>query len=122
MALPEQRKSPAGDRALSNVTDTSDTDRTIVAQTLDNLPHMTRRLLQEALGDAWRPQQQRRAAQFRAAAPRPGDFTGRATARDELSAAWERCHAIADAFESRAEMCPTEAIAADVDAVLGEVA
>lgn len=82
---------------------------------------MTRRLLQEALSDAWRLQQIRRAAQFRAAAPRPGDFPGRAS-REDLQAAYARCMAIAGAFENRAELCPTELIGADVATVLREVA
>lgn len=117
--LPEKdRRRPAANQAPSKL---SDDDTTIVAQALDVLPHMTHRLLQEALSDAWAPQQRARAAAFRAAAPRPGDFHGRAT-REELRAAWERCRAIAGAFENRAELCPTEVIATDVATALGEVA
>lgn len=107
--------------AASNVS-VGDGDRTIVGQALESLPHMTRRLLQEALSAAWRPQQLNRAAQWRAAAPRPGDFIGRQQTPEGLRDAWRRCHAIARAFERRAELCPSELIAADVDTVLEEVA
>lgn len=116
---PNDRGRPVRE-AASNVS-VDDGDTTIIGQALGNLPHMTRRLLQEALSDAWRPQQLNRAAQWRAAAPRPGDFPGQAT-REDLRDAWRRCHAIARAFERRAELCPSELISADVDTVLEEVA
>lgn len=43
--------------------------------------------LLQALPETW----DRRAQVLDAAAPRPDEFHGRAT-RDELSAAWQRCH------------------------------
>lgn len=45
----------------------------------------------------------RRAEEFEAAKPRVGDFHGQAT-REELSAAWQRCHRIAEACRQRALM------------------
>lgn len=46
----------------------------------------------------------RRAGEFEAAKPRLGDFHGQAT-REELSAAWQRCHSIAQACRERALLC-----------------
>lgn len=72
---------------------------------LEDLPghveHFRIRVAQDALADATAAFWRRRAAEFRAAAPRPGDFLGRAT-RTELSEAWQRCMRLAELCEHRA--------------------
>ena len=44
----------------------------------------------------------RRAADFEAAKPRPGEYTGNAT-REQLSARWQFCDQVARAFRAKAE-------------------
>jgi hypothetical protein len=119
---PDNREGRPGDRTGSGLNiSTAIKNESSLAAALDNLPHMTRRLLQEAISDAWAPQQRARAAAWRAAAPRPGDFRGRATTAD-LRAAWTRCNTVADAFENRAAISPEHLVSADLENVLREVA
>ena len=63
----------------------------------------------------------KRADEFLAARPTPGDFTGEAT-RAELSAQWRRLTEIARACRARAEVSPVEDLREDVANVLREVA
>ena len=79
-----------------------------------------RRVLHEAVLDAWGATWERRARTLEAAGPVPGDFTGRAT-REELSAQWQRPEA-AQACRARAQVSPLELVEPVVDDVLGEVA
>ena len=70
--------------------------------------HLRRRVVQQAILTAsawwWRW----RAEQFHAAAPRPGDWSGRARAV-ELAEAVERCRETAQACLNRAELLDMEA-------------
>ena len=65
---------------------------------------------------------QRRAGDLEAAKPRPDEYHGRAT-REELSEAWRRCHAAAEACRLRARMAHYDSAREDVadalEAVLG---
>lgn len=45
----------------------------------------------------------RRAEEFEGAKPKVGDFHG-AASREELSAAWQRCHSVAQACRDRAAL------------------
>lgn len=69
----------------------------------DAVEHFRGRVLLDALADALAATWHRRAAVFEAAAPRPGDFPGRATA-DELAEAGRRCRATASACRHRAQV------------------
>ena len=62
-----------------------------------------------------------RAEQFHAAAPRPSDFNGRATA-EQLAAATERCHATALACLRKAAFLEWEAGWPLTDPAAGELA
>lgn len=68
---------------------------------LDRVRHFRLRVLSDALAEATSAYWLHRAEQFEAAAPRPGDFTGRATAAD-LDALGRRCRARAEACRQRA--------------------
>lgn len=70
--------------------------------TLD-LDHFRARVLQDALSEATAAYWRRRAATFLWAAPRPGDFTGQASA-DELAEQAEGCQATAEACLAHAEL------------------
>ena len=90
----------------------------------DHLEHFRGRVLQDALTEATAAYWERRAQVFEAAAPRPGDYHGRAS-RAELQAAHDRCHATAKACRARAQVIRgehPEPISADVCAALAEVA
>lgn len=87
----------------------------------EHVEHGRVRVLQDALADATAATWRRRAEMFRWAAPRPGDFTGRAT-RAELSERWQRCMKLAEACEHRATLgLDAETFGADLEA-LGAVA
>ena len=62
------------------------------------------------VADVWRSGEgmfwRRRAAAFEWAKPRPDDFHGQAT-REDLSAAWRRCHDVAEACRLRATVAET---------------
>lgn len=77
------------------------------------------RALQEAWIDGSRQYWERRARQFEAARPRPGDFHGRAT-REDLQAQWDRLTATAEACRRRAEF--TYASQADFEHTLRSMA
>lgn len=65
------------------------------------LDHFRARVLQDALCEGTAAYWRRRTEQFEWAKPRPDDFHGKATTA-ELSAAWNRCHASAEACRNRA--------------------
>lgn len=67
------------------------------------LAHFRARLLADVLSEATATFWERRAQALLDAAPRPGDYTGRATAAD-LSAARERCLSTAAACRARASL------------------
>lgn len=67
------------------------------------LAHFRARVLADALTEATRGYWHRRAATFDDAAPRPGDFNGRATP-DQLEAARVRCLDAAQACRNRATL------------------
>lgn len=70
---------------------------------VDHVDHFQQRVIREAIRDAERGQNLRRAAEWEAAAPRPGDYTGQAT-REQLEEAYRRCRGIAAAYRARAEV------------------
>lgn len=70
---------------------------------VDHVEHFRHRVVQDALADATAIYWCRRAAAFEDAAPRPGDFTGRAS-REQLDAARERCLGAAAACRARASV------------------
>lgn len=74
------------------------------------IEHFRKRVLQDALATATSAYWLRRRDAFEAALPRPGDFTGRATAA-ELEAQRERVAAVALACAERARV----AIGGDLD-------
>lgn len=65
--------------------------------------HFRARVLADALAEATANYWRRRAAILEDAAPRPGDFTGRATA-EQLAEAGRRCHEAAAACRARASL------------------
>jgi hypothetical protein len=67
------------------------------------LEHFAARALTDALNEATAHYWRRRAQAFRDAAPRPGDFTGRATPLD-LAELGQRCLNTAKACERRANL------------------
>ena len=67
------------------------------------LEHFQMRVIQDAISSAHAEQLIRRAEQFEAARPKPGDFHGQAT-RDELSRRWRELTSIADALRAKAEL------------------
>lgn len=84
-----------------------------------------RRFLADMFTSVSASQMLHRARMFEWAAPRPGDFNGRASAA-ELAARTERCLGIAAAYRAKAEVLrrygPPDFIEAEVAQVLGEVA
>jgi hypothetical protein len=91
---------------------------------LPDLDHFRARLLQDALTEATAQYWVHRAHQFRQAAPRQDDFHGSA-APGELTAAWYRCEATAQACLRHAELLRNEIpeeISPEVWAVREEVA
>jgi hypothetical protein len=88
-----------------------------------DLDHFRARVLQGALTEATAQYWIRRAKLFEAAAPRKGDFHGKATA-DQLMAARARCNATARACRFHAQLildAIPEEISPEVWAVLAEV-
>lgn len=77
---------------------------------VEHVDHFQRRALREAIRDAERGQNLRRAAEWEAAAPRPDDYTGRATP-EQIAEATRRCHAVAAAYRARAEVVPLQEVA-----------
>lgn len=73
----------------------------MTADLIEHIDHFQRRVVQEAIADATAEYWTRRAEAFEAAAPRLGDFNGRATLRD-LRAAEKRCRDSAEACRARA--------------------
>jgi len=69
----------------------------------DYVEHFTKRVVQDALAEATAAYWRRRAAVFRDARPRAGDYNGRATSR-ELRDRHRRLSEVADACEGRAHM------------------
>lgn len=66
-----------------------------------DLLHFSTRVLRDAMNEATAVYWLRRAEQFEAARPRPGDYFGQAT-RDDVRAQDERCAAMARACRARA--------------------
>lgn len=84
--------------------------------------HSNARVLADCLSEATASYWERRAKAFEDAAPRPGDYNGRATSAD-LSAARERCLSTAAACRARASLeGPGLPVPAIVVAALMEVA
>jgi hypothetical protein len=65
--------------------------------------HFQARVAQDAIQEATAAYWLRRAETFEWAKPRLDDFHGQAT-KAELSAAWKRCHASAEACRNRARV------------------
>ena len=82
----------------------------------DYLEHFQRRVLQDAIASAHAAQLIRRAEQFEAARPRPGDFHGRAT-REELSRRWRELTEIAAALRAKAQVVGLSTFAHDGDLI-----
>lgn len=70
---------------------------------VEQVGHFQERVVREALRDAESWQWLRKAAEWEAAAPKPGEYVGKAT-REDLSAAWQRCMDNARACRARAEV------------------
>jgi hypothetical protein len=75
----------------------------MIASLVGDLEHFRARVMADALSSATSAFWLHRARSFDAAAPRPGDFTGRATPAD-LEAARLRCAGVALACRSRASL------------------
>ncbi|GAB6983519.1 hypothetical protein [Nocardioides pyridinolyticus] len=84
------------------------------------IDHFRQRVLQDALTEATATYWLRRAEQFEAAKPRPGDFHGLLTPA-ELSAKWSELDSIARACRVRASASPV-GISHEVADALSEVA
>ncbi len=123
--LPERQGPPAANRrASSGVSD--DHHRVpvpgdMLAELVEHIDHFQRRVLLDAVLDAWASHWERRARALEAARPVPGDYTGQAT-REQLSAQWQRLTVAAAACRARAQVSPLELVEPAVDAVLSEVA
>jgi hypothetical protein len=91
-----------------------------IGQHLD-AEHFTKRLLTDCLDEATRGYWLKRALQFEAARPGPGDFHGQAT-RADLRRRWQELTDIANACRSRAQVAPLDEIAPDLENVWQEVA
>lgn len=92
-----------------------------MSEILEHVEHFQRRVLLDALLEAWGPYWERRAEAFEAARPRPEDYHGRATPA-ELRAQWQRLTEIAAACRARAQLSPLELVTEDLDNVLEEIA
>lgn len=96
MSTETRKGRPAGNQAANTSTSTG---TRIPVQADESWPEtFARRVIADALCEANAAYWSRRASVFEDAAPRPGDFHGKAT-RDELDAAWRRC--MADAARCR---------------------
>lgn len=91
-----------------------DPNRTAYA---DHVVEFHQRVVQDAFSEATAAYWERRARTFEDAAPRPGDWTGRATPGD-LLAARERCLGAAAACRARASL---EAAGAPVPPIVAEL-
>lgn len=90
------------------------------AQAVTRVVRFTARMLQDALADATADFWERRARTFEAAAPRQGDFNGRATTED-LEARRARCELSARVCRQRASLeRHGQPVDPDVWAVLAE--
>ncbi len=83
----------------------------------DRAVQLHARVLQDALAEATASYWERRAKVMEWAAPRPGDWPGRATPED-LSAARERCLSAAAACRARASL---EAPGAPLDPIVADL-
>lgn len=75
------------------------------------LDMFVRRVIADALNEASARYWTRRAEVLEDAAPRPGEFHGKAT-REELSSAWRRCHADAERCRRHAELLRDRSVSA----------
>lgn len=75
------------------------------------LDMFVRRVIADALNEASARYWTRRAEALEDAAPRPGEFHGKAT-REELSSAWRRCHADAERCRRHAELLRDRSVSA----------
>lgn len=73
-----------------------------------------RRVIADALNEASAAYWEHRAEVLEDAAPRPGEFHGKAT-REELSSAWRRCHADAERCRRHAALLRDRAVPAARD-------
>ena len=85
----------------------------------EEIGHMQRRVVVDALLEAWPAYWERRARAFEAARPAPGVYHGRSS-RQELRAQWHRLTETAAACRARAEVSPLELVEPEVDVVFGE--
>ena len=92
------RGRPAANQTALNVINSD-----IHIVTLNTLDPWSRCVLSDAWNEGRRRWWRQRAADFRRAAPIPGDYVGSAT-REELSARWKWCHEVARACEAKAEL------------------
>lgn len=88
---------------------------------VEHISHFQRRVLVDALLDAWPAYWERRALALDAARPTREDFHGRATP-EQLSAQWRRLTEAAQACRARAQVSPLDVVLPAVDVVLSEVA
>jgi hypothetical protein len=89
-----------------------------------DVDHFRARILQDALTQATAAYWLRRADQYEAAAPQPGDYGGNAS-QAQLTDAWVRCMTTAAACRRHAELITQgqpEEISDEVASVLEEVA
>lgn len=97
--------------------------QSVVGVTGIDMEHIGERVLQEAFRDALAITWNRRADEFDASVPRPGDYHGQATA-EEIAQQDARLTSVAQACRARAELAlvPDDAIDDLILDVLGEVA
>ena len=94
------------------VSTTTITTSSIPPQTTETwLETFTRRVIVDALNEASARYWDHRADVLEDAAPKPGEFTGKAT-RAELSAAWRRCHADAERCRRHAALLRDRSVSA----------
>ena len=119
MTTTTQERRPAGDWTANSTTDKNDSQYTETW-----LETFVRRVVTDALLEASARYWEHRADVLEDAAPRPGEFTGRAT-REELSAAWQRCHRDADMCRRHALLLRDRDVHSardDLEDLLGEAA
>lgn len=115
---PEHDERRPGQKAAFSVN--SDSSHTLHRST-DAIAHMQRRVILDALLEAWPAYWERRARSFEAARPNPDrDFVGQSTQAD-LRDQWRRLTEAAAACRARGQVSPLEVIVPEVDAVFGEV-
>lgn len=81
----------------------------VTATLVTHLDHFQHRVVQDALNDASAYYWDRRADDFEAARPKPGDYPGKATLAD-LRAADVRCREAAEACRKRARVAVLDRI------------